>query len=316
MLKISALLCTISVIVLSAIPSYGFNYGVCLGVRFQSTDVTEQAFRLLSEAGVSWLRTDFVWRNIEQKEGEYNFERYDELVEVAKKHNIKILGLISSAPEWSSGSKDISAPPKDLAAWERFVKVMVGRYKNDITHWQIWNEPDIEKFWEGTPAEYIDLLKIAHRVIKAVDPSINVVSGGLDGRGEKYLPQLLELGLASYVDIIAFHPYGKTPERSVEKVKKIISILEKNNIKKPLWFTEIGWQAGGKAYDIAIVDSEETKAAYLRQVFHLLKPYGDAIFWFNGVDIPGAFGLIERNEARLKIVPAYKAYTEAVGHVK
>lgn len=295
-------------IVVTSFSAYAFDgYGVCVNFFAKPEETTSQLFEILGDAGIKWVRLVHRWNKIEIEKGKYQLDKNDMLVELSGRHNINILGEIDGSPEWAPDSKDNI---KNIEDWKKFVKKVVTHYKGRIRYWQIWNEPDIQKFWKGTPEEYINLQKISYEVIKEVDPSIKVLSAGLDGNGEKYLDKLLDLNLASYCDIIAFHPYANSPEKSVERVKNFLSIMGKHNVKKPLWFTEIGWQTGGWVQGPGVVKDEETKALYLKKAYALLKPYAEAIFWYQAVERPKMYGLIEFENGNLKTMPAYWSYKE------
>lgn len=293
------------------------GYGVCASPqnRFQET-VSPKVFDLLEMAGVRWVRLGFRWDEIEPAKGIYHFDKSDAIVNLSIKHNIKILGVIAKTPEWASNANNTVLPPQNYEDWKRFVRKVVTHYKGQINHWQIWNEPDIKKFWKGSPEEYMLLLKEAYRVIKSIDPSMKVVSAGLDGNAEKgkvYLESLLKLGMTDYCDIIAFHPYGKTPERSLQRVIKFREILDKYSEGKPLWLTEVGWQSGGWPGGPAIVENEQVKAKYLKESFSLLKPHADAIFWYRAIEGPRMYGLIELDKSgKITPTPAYNAYKDMV----
>ena len=49
-----------------------------------------------------------------------------------------------------------------------FVRTLVGRYKNVIHYWEVWNEPDNAMFWKPAPdpAAYAIILKTAYRAVK------------------------------------------------------------------------------------------------------------------------------------------------------
>lgn len=287
------------------------GYGVCVSPHDESERILiPQVFNLLENAGVKWIRLGFRWDEIEYDKGKYLFDKNDALIKLASGHNFKVLGVLTKTPKWASPDKDLVSPPKDIEDWRKFVRETITRYKGQVNHWEIWNEPDIKKFWKGTDDEYINLLKAAYVVIKGIDPSIKVLSAGLDGNGEKYLDKLLGLNLASYCDIIAFHPYSNSPEKSLKRVKNLVSIMERHNVKKPIWLTEIGWQTGGWQEGPSIVKDEETKARYLEQAYKLLKPYAEAIFWYRAMEAPNMYGLIEIQKEGLKTLPAYNVYKE------
>ena len=77
--------------------------------------------------------------------------------------------------------------------WARFVQEAVNRYKPDgiiaqeqgwvagegITHWEMWNEPDLDSFWDGSLEEYARLLKVGYLAAKHADPDAQIISGGM-----------------------------------------------------------------------------------------------------------------------------------------
>jgi len=58
------------------------------------------------------------------------------------------------------------------------VAAIVTRYKSDVHYWEVWNEPDLAEFWNGTPAQYAALLDVTSSTIKQIDPTATVVLGG------------------------------------------------------------------------------------------------------------------------------------------
>lgn len=292
---------------LYAFDGYGVNMFPFIG---NEEEVAERVFEPLEKAGIRWIRLPFRWYVLEPQKGVYDFNKTDRLVSLAQKHNIKVLGLIIGIPKWASVNNDTISPLGNIGDWKMFVRMLVTCYKGKVTHWEIWNEPDIEKFRKTTPEEYVEVLKTTYKAIKDMDPSMKVLSAGLIGK-PVYFDKLLSLGMAEYCDIIAFHPYAKTPEKSLKRVKAFLEIMKKHGVDKPLWLTEIGWHAGGLPGRHSIVKDEETKASYLKEAFHLLKPYAEVIFWHKAVANPKRFGLLEIvNDENIRLTPAYNAYKE------
>ncbi len=289
-------------------PGYGFDgYGV-YGVGPEST--LDQLFPLIQKAGIRWVRADFAWREVEPREGEFQFERLDKLVKVSKKYHTEILGILWLTPNWATRNGDQFSPPDDLQKWRHYVETVMRRYKNDVRYWQIWNEPDIKKFWTAEETDYVRLLKASYGTAKAVDPEIKVVSAGLDGRGEDYIDRLLSLGLNAYCDIIAFHPYANNPQNSLERVQRFLSVLKRHQVEKPLWLTEIGWQTGGWPQGPGVARDEELKASNLKRAYEMLGPYAEKIFWYQFLEGPNMYGLIELRDGQLITLPSYTAYLE------
>src|SRR5213075_2474222 len=55
-----------------------------------------------------------------------------------------------------------------------------------IQAWQIWNEPNLKKFYipYPSPKSYAKLLDISHDAIKSVDSQAQIIIGGLTGNGD------------------------------------------------------------------------------------------------------------------------------------
>ena len=98
-------------------------------------------------------------------------------------------------PIFADGS-DLPDPGKAINLdnrWAIFVYEAVNRYKpggvlaqqqgwpasQGILHWEIWNEPDYDYFFSGTPADYARLLKVAYLSARHADPQAYLIFGGL-----------------------------------------------------------------------------------------------------------------------------------------
>ena len=72
-------------------------------------------------------------------------------------------------------------PPADFGKWDllvdHFLRHCMTRYGRDEVHkwyFEVWNEPNLGGFWDGTEAQYFELYKETSAVIKAVDSTIRV----------------------------------------------------------------------------------------------------------------------------------------------
>ena len=65
-------------------------------------------------------------------------------------------------------------PPKDYEKWARICEHIIAHYTEgwangftyQITYWEIWNEPDNNQMWTGTPEEYYRLYDVASKHLK------------------------------------------------------------------------------------------------------------------------------------------------------
>lgn len=72
-----------------------------------------------------------------------------------------------------------SAPPVDLARYERWVAACAARYRGRVGAWQIESEQTDETHWLGTADEYVDTLGKASGAIAIADPRARLLLGGI-----------------------------------------------------------------------------------------------------------------------------------------
>ena len=207
----------------------------------------EEAMRLISEAGIKWIRQEFTWEDIEiHGKGDFEdrrhepyksaWDKYDNIVALAEKYDINIMARLSNPPAWTRAMTDTIgafAPPDDLSDYGDFVEAVATRYKGRIPAYQIWNEPNIYPEWGEYPIsaeEYTELLKEGYTRLKVVDPEAIAVMGALAAtieldRTRRYaadgnlispgglsdvlfLQQMYDAGAAPYFDVLAMQGYG------------------------------------------------------------------------------------------------------------
>jgi hypothetical protein len=253
----------------------------------------EEAMRLIAEAGFKWIRQEFPWEDIEIH-GKGDFEdrrheptqsawnKYDHIVDLAEKYDIKIMARLSNPPAWTRALTDtvgVFAPPDDDADYGDFVEAVATRYRGRISAYQIWNEPNIYPEWGEYPINaeaYTTLLKEGYSRVKAADPEAIVVMGALAATIELdrvrrydpnggvaspgglsdvlFLQQMYEAGAAPYFDVLAMQGYGlwsgPTDRRMQPRVLNfsrplyIRDVMVRNgDAHKPIWLSELGWNS-------------------------------------------------------------------------
>lgn len=207
----------------------------------------EEAMRLISQAGIKWIRQEFTWEDIEiHGKGDFEdrrhepyksaWEKYDNIVELAETYDINIMARLSNPPAWTramTNTVGTYAPPDNLTDYGDFVEAVVTRYRGRIPAYQIWNEPNIYPEWGEYPISaeaYTELLKEGYTRAKAADPEAVVVMGALAATIELdrmrrydpngwpvspgglsdvlFLQQMYNAGAAPYFDVLAMQGYG------------------------------------------------------------------------------------------------------------
>ena len=291
----------------SLVPSRVVSGQGCYGTNAKSGP---EFLPLWAAAGVGWQRNDaFSWGKIELRPGQLDFAATDRLVAASQRTGVALIGLVMSAPPWTTRDGTWIGQPKDSAAWEHFIETMIRRYRGRVRVWEIWNEPDCSQFWSGAPEDYVALLAAAYHAAKRADPECLVMSAGPDGGGERFLQRILALGAARWCDLVGFHPYGATPAEAEKRMHLAWRILNFYRVAKPIWITEVGWQSGGWKEGVGVVADEQTKARYLTDAFARLRPLAEVTCWYVDMEPGAMFGLIRPRAAfGFESNPAYEAF--------
>ena len=132
--------------------------------------------------------------------------------------------------------------------------------KQPIRQWQIWNEPNLTRYWNVAPwaPSYVKLLKAADKALKAADPRL---ADGARRPAERELggdaTRSTTRARAASFDVVTLHPYTGKPKNVVRIVKIVRRVMaDRKDGKLPIWVTELSWpaargqdQAGGRLRD-------------------------------------------------------------------
>ncbi|HQK95104.1 MAG TPA: beta-galactosidase, partial [Armatimonadota bacterium] len=195
----------------------------------------DRAAALARAAGVKWTREEFQWHRIEPRPGEFDWTFYDALVDTATRHGISVYGLIAYWSSWTQPYTD-----QGVEDYCRFVRALVGHYKDRIKHWEIWNEPNIF-FWSGPKELYFTLLDRAYAAVKDVDPEAVVFGCSTAGIDQDFIRRTMEAG--ARFDGLTIHPYRAVLDDLgfQQELRQVADLVAAAGPAKPVWITEMGW---------------------------------------------------------------------------
>lgn len=254
----------------------------------------------------SWRLWDSytTWRDLEPRPGQWQFDQLDRRVREAQARGVNLLLVLAHSPRWaardpaaaSAYGPGVASPPARLADWEHYVRTVGTRYRGRLTEYQVWNEPSDRAHWGGSVADLVELTCAAHRVLKAIDPAIRVVSPASNGDGTHldYLARFLAAGGAACIDVVAHHLYvfRYGPEAIVPMLRGVRGVMRAQRVDHlPLWITEIGWwiaRTDGEPEHASVarggwrgIDADAALAAYLQRTFLLARAGGaDRVYWY------------------------------------
>lgn len=225
------------------------------------------AFERIFDIGLKWVRIgqwgdQTEWAAIEREKGVFKTDPVtDAAIEKLAANGVDILyGLnygnhhysddeiwLDIGPIYREGGPFnwnlAPSTPEQRQAFVRYVDFVVGRYKDYVKWWELWNEqngwyPIHTGVISHQPELYGKLLNDVARHIKEVDPDLKVMYGGTAAPAPVSTEIALREGAAPYLDATAFHPYGApAPERGLGTME---SASDGTNLGKSR--EETGWE--------------------------------------------------------------------------
>ncbi|MEJ2752598.1 MAG: cellulase family glycosylhydrolase, partial [Chloroflexota bacterium] len=119
--------------------------------------------RQLQALGVGWVKVQVSWKLYQPHPDAYAEDllaELDRLVEAAANNNLKVLLNVSKAPEWSRPTTELDGPPLDYGLYRDFLAFLAGRYQGNVAAYELWNEPNLKREWNGIPLSAAELTRL------------------------------------------------------------------------------------------------------------------------------------------------------------
>ncbi|MCX7048820.1 MAG: beta-galactosidase [Candidatus Sumerlaeota bacterium] len=276
-----------------------------LSVGFETLDrkmfTPERTYPHLAQLGVKWARCQTGWARTETVKGQYDFAWLDSVVDSLLKMGIQPwfnLGYgnrlyTPKAPDESAVGWIPIFDDDAKQAWLKYVRAISEHYKDRVKYWELWNEPNITKFWQPSKPsarDYVEFVKLTAPEIKKQIPDAVIIGGAMAGMPTDFLKQCLDGGICDYVNKISYHPYRPNPDdASYEKsLKEWRALLEKTKPGIALWQGENGSPSKkGGAGALSDLDWDETKQAkwVTRRILSDLRLDVELTSYFHCVDM-------------------------------
>ena len=324
------------------------------GVTNGAQALNRQDFSKLRSTGVRTFRFALNWPSVQPTPGAQNFGAVDRLVGNLAARGIRPAPFIYGSPPWVA--KKPSRPPlgsaKKVRAWRKFLALAVKRYQSGgtywtgayqqqhpgarpkpITAWQIWNEPNLPKFFphKKVTRKYAQLLKISDQAISGVDRRAKVVLAGLTGYARptawSFLDKLYRVnGIKHHFDVAALHPYAVTIGQFKSELRRIRQVMKQHHdAHTALWLTEVGWGSAHGTRRFPLNKGLRGQKRMLKKSFSLVRQKRRAwhikqVFWFDwrdpargvggGCSFCDSAGLLKHNHRPKPAYSAFRRFTQ------
>lgn len=147
--------------------------------------------------------------------------------------------------------------------------VVLWNEPNNLSHWNFKLDPNWERF--------ADMVKQASKAIRAVNPDLPIVLGGVSSCDIDFLRNMAAQGVMPYVDAVGVHgfPLDWNHWQLTEWPDRVREAGEVAG--KPVWVTEVGVSSFG---------AEEVQEFGLAKTLELLDGRAERVHWYSLFDLP------------------------------
>ncbi len=240
-----------------------------------------------------------VWRNTDG-DLQFDFSRLNRAIVPIFQAGMEPLMCLSYKPLVLVPKGAEKQPPTDMREWAEVVGAYVTHFKRmgyTGLHWEVWNEPDLGFFFQGSPQQYVQLYVTTAETIKAIDPTARVggaADSSVGSPGGKLQPLLAYVQAHSEVslDFVSYHDYGDPdgdglpPYRLDWNVAAVESLLEAHDLApRDIFVTEWHLTPSLTTGAGAPSDTNVGAAAASVRLYNLLKyPSVERVFFFSPIE--------------------------------
>jgi beta-xylosidase len=156
---------------------------------------------------------------------------------------------------------------------------------------KIWNEPNNLSHWDFQMdpewKEFTEMASLAAQAIRAQNPNLQLVLGGISPIDTNFLKLLRGYGLLNLFDAVAIHgfPLDWNHWQIQEWPKRIAEV--KAVVDQPVWVTEVGVSSFG---------ADEVQVFGLKRTIELLRGLAPRIHWYSLLDLPPTWPATTRHK--------------------
>ncbi|MFK3971632.1 cellulase family glycosylhydrolase [Pseudomonas sp. NPDC087358] len=305
--------------------------GVNVQFQYFTPDTYQKQMTRLDQLGLNWIRWTLHWPILEPAQGQYNLADLDAAMNSAATHHYNTVAYLvgsatyaSSAPQGASNADQY--PPQDDTLFAERMTALAQHYPQ-VSHWQVWNEPNIIWLPQADPVAYYNLLTTTATAIRSVLPDKAIVTAGVAYYGQMrgstgyMLQSMVDQGLASQNIIAAYHPYSEYPEG--DSVPDRDFLVRANALNKSLhdagvsqvWATEWGWSSYSGPVEMQHIIGLDGQADYtLRRLAMMSTLDYQRIFLFNLTDLDQRASARDRGYGLLDLAGEPKPVYNALRH--
>jgi len=254
----------------------------------------------LKRLGADVYRFTLRWDQVAKTRSSRDWRWPDSVIRGLHARGIAPVVTIWGTPKWANGGRGPNYAPSSTSSLAAFARTAATRYRAQVRHWVIWNEPNQIRWLRPVSARtYTRLLNASYAAIKRASPGAKVAGGVTAPRGNaggenpvNWIRAMHQYG--ARLDAYAHHPYPTRPRQetpwsggcswcktiTMADLDRLIGEVSRNFPGKRIWLTEYGYQTNppDKWLGVSLANQATyTSAAALRAY---QAPYVDMLIHF------------------------------------
>jgi hypothetical protein len=221
--------------------------------------------------GATAIRFDVGWKSY------INTSLFDLLALLKSRQMTPVAMLGDSGPAWAAPD------PWAYATVAGKVAAMMGDAGGYL---EIWNEPNLAKFWPGPdPLAYAHLAFAASIVVTRTNPKVKVMAGSVVFNDQAYLSAFLGASPTPPFDVLSIHPYTSaalSPDQTASASNSFALMVQHvASLGIPWAISELGWPTAvvsGTTTTMAAAAIDGNSASFYRAAKQMAQARGAVMF--------------------------------------
>ncbi|MFN0067662.1 MAG: hypothetical protein ACKVYV_08510 [Limisphaerales bacterium] len=210
----------------------------------------DQYKEFIAPLGIKRLRMQAGWNKTERVKGEHDFAWLDQIVNDAVRRGFQPWLQTSYGNTLYPGA-GMPTSPEALAAYDRWVTALVTRYRDTVSDWEVWNEPNFGDNTANTPELTADFNIRTAEIIKRIQPHAKISGLALGHYNrrffERFCQRLAASGKFGVFDNLTDHDYAYNPDGNQQEVAEMNAELARYTDSVKLRQGENGAPSAGGA---------------------------------------------------------------------
>lgn len=295
-------------------------------------ELIERLMGQIVNMGLKIVRIGNCWQWKDKSKWEYDFGLQRQIVDACEKRGLRVVTQLDFADPRYEKSHSI-VTEEGRRSYAHFCASIVQECKGKGVIWEMWNEPDLPKFWPPPAGreDYFSAIEAAMKAMRDVDSSCIIIAPSICGFKWDFLDPFFKHDLLKYVSAVSIHPYcwGEPESQflSYLRLRYIISTFNKATGKKvPIVCGEWGYSRVSLDFGKKRIRNQDEQGALVARSIlvslmagtpmHIIYQIQDYHEDNRLEDIEAHYGLLTVNEKQKSAYQTVKTIISQLGDLK